>query len=98
MKTGRIIQILTGAIGALVAVFVCALAGIDFSAQEETSATTQQNVLIGQSQTSISSPFSEVTQLRSQIQQLKVQLSNCKSQNSFLEMDALTNQMAQQRR
>lgn len=98
MKTGRIIQVLTGAIGALVAVLVCALAGIDFSVQEETSTTTQQNVLMGQSQTSMGYPLSEVTQLRSQIQQLKFQLSSCQSKNSFLEMDALTNQMTQQRR
>ena len=98
MKTSRIIQVLSGAVGALIAILVCALAGVNFSTQEEVSKTTQENVLMGQSQTNMNFQISEANVLRSQIQQLQYQLTSCEANNSFLRMQALTNQMTQQRR
>ena len=99
MNTNRIIQGLTGILGALLAILVCAIAGVNFSAQEESKQeSSQQNVLMGQSPTNMSYQFSEVNQLRTQIQQLQNQLSLCNSDVSRLRVDALMNQNSQQRR
>jgi len=99
VNTNRIIQGLTGILGALLAILVCAIAGVNFSAQEESKQeSSQQNVLMGQSPTNMSYQFSEVNQLRTQIQQLQNQLSLCNSDVSRLRVDALMNQNSQQRR
>ena len=98
MTNSKLTQSLVGLLGALVGVFVCALAGIDFSAQDVETQTSQQNVLIGQSPTTMNYQASEVSQLRAQIQQQRTQLSLCQSDVSFLRMDALRNQANQQRR
>lgn len=94
----RIIQVLTGVLGALAAVLICAVAGIDFSAQDEVIAAPQKNVLMGQSPTTLNYQISELSQLRSQNQQLQTQLFLCKTEASNLRLDALMNQPTQQRR
>jgi TolA-binding protein len=99
VNTSRIIQGLTGILGALLAILVCAIGGVNFSAQEESKQEpSQQNVLMGQSPTNMNYPLSEVNQLRTQIQQLQNQLTFCNSDVSRLRLDALMNQNSQQRR
>ncbi len=99
MNINRITQGLTGILGALLAILVCAIAGANFSAQEESKQeSSQQNVLMGQSPTNLDYQVSEVSQLRTQIQRLQSQLSFCELDVSRLRMDALMNQNSQQRR
>lgn len=99
MNTNRITQGLSGILGALIAILVCALGGVNFSShQESAKESTQQNVLMGQSPTSLDYQVSEVSQLRTQIQRLQSQLSFCEMDASRLRMDALMNQNSQQRR
>lgn len=98
MRINRVIQVLTAFFGALAALFVCAVIGIDFSAENKAAQVSEKNVLMGQSRTTLNYQISEVGQLRSQIQQLQTQLTACKAEASNLRLDALMNQPTQQRR
>lgn len=99
MSINRITQGLTGILGALLAILVCAIGGVNFSAQQESAKeSSPQNVLMGQSPTSLDYQVSDVSQLRTQIQRLQSQLSFCELDASRLRMDALMNQNSQQRR
>jgi len=101
MSNSRLIQSLVGLIGALVGVLICALAGIDFSASSKETAIQEQaqsNSTTPTNITSLSSKDIELSQLRFQLQLLKGQLGSCRGESSQLRMDALTNQMNQQRR
>ncbi len=99
MNINRITQGLTGILGALLAILVCAIGGVNFSVQQESAKeSSPQNVLMGQSPTNLDYQVSEVSQLRTQIQRLQSQLSFCELDASRLRMDALLNQNSQQRR
>lgn len=101
MINSKIIHTLVGSLGALLGVFFCAVAGIDFSAPSKDSVIREQALSNSTSPTNITSLSSkdiELGQLRFQLQQLKGQLGSCSAEASRLRMDALTNQMNQQRR
>ena len=95
----RIIQTLIGISGALIGIFACAVAGVDFSApstkeisqiqtDSKTNAPANNSLLIPNGQ----------SQLSMQIQQLQSQLAMCKAEASRLRMDAMINQMNEQSR
>lgn len=101
MRNRKLIIALTGLLGGLVSVFVCAVAGVDFSASSK--AETFQNQTDSRSSiptniTQLSSAEIQLSQLRLQNQQLQIQLASCSAESSRLRIEAMTNQMNQQRR
>jgi hypothetical protein len=101
MNSSKLIGLLTAFLGALLGVFVCAVVGVDFSASSK-SESFQKQVESGSGAPTNITQFSpteiQLSEVQFQIQSLKNQLASCSAESSRLRMDALTNQMNQQRR
>ena len=87
-------SVLSGIVGALVGIFLCALIGVNFSKGIETSSKAEELPMAeSQPAQSLSDSMLQNAATQANLQRIQAQLNFCQSELAFAKLDALQKQV-----